>query len=116
MKPRVLIVITSDPRTSARPAEAVRIAAGVGAWNHAQITLYLDGPAILVLGEDSEELIDGDNFIRYLQLVAESSPAICVQKDSPFLAQAGESRWKLEALDESSLAALAAQNNYLLRF
>ena len=41
MKPKLLLLVTSDPRTSARPAEAVRIAAGIGAWKKADVTLYL---------------------------------------------------------------------------
>ena len=40
MKPRVLFIVTGDPRTSPRPAEAVRIAAGVVAWKRADIAVY----------------------------------------------------------------------------
>jgi len=30
--PKTLVMIETDPRTSPRPAEAIRIAAGIGAW------------------------------------------------------------------------------------
>ena len=47
MKPRLLLIVTTDPRISPRPAEAVRIAAGVGAWQKIDVTLYLRDAAVL---------------------------------------------------------------------
>ena len=57
MKPNVLMMVTSDPRVSARPAEAVRIAAGVGTWRKAGMMLYLHGPAALALLDTYAETI-----------------------------------------------------------
>jgi hypothetical protein len=49
MKPSALFIIRGDPRVSHRPAEAIRIAAGVGTWKKTDITVYLHGPAVLAL-------------------------------------------------------------------
>jgi hypothetical protein len=69
---KILFIIRSDPRTSPRPAEAVRIAAGINPWNKAQIDLLFEGPAILALDPFPGELIDGDKFTQYLPLVTEN--------------------------------------------
>jgi hypothetical protein len=64
MKPRVLFIVTGDPRSSTRPAEAVRIAAGVSAWQKADITVYLRDTAVLALGESSGVLMEEENYAR----------------------------------------------------
>ena len=60
MKRGVLLIIATDPRSSHRPAEAIRIAAGVGAWGRVEVTLYLHGPAVLALSDDTDALVDGE--------------------------------------------------------
>ena len=35
--PKTLVIIETDPRTSARPAEAIRIAAGIGVWKKTDV-------------------------------------------------------------------------------
>ncbi len=71
--PKTLVIIETDPRTSPRPAEAIRIAAGIGAWKKTDVTLLLRGPvAGYSLQEYADELVDEDNFTRYLPLGAES--------------------------------------------
>lgn len=116
MKRRVLFIITSDPRVSARPAEAVRIAAGVGAWETIETVLYLRGAAVLALGESAEELVDEDNFVRYLPLVAGAGRRISAQRDSPLLAELGETRIGFDAVDDDEFVRLAADSDCVVRF
>jgi hypothetical protein len=116
MNPRVLILVTEDPRTSARPAEAIRIAAGVGTWKRADVTLYLRGPAVLALGEWVDELVDEDNFTRYLPIVGEFGRPIRVQRGAAELGELGETALPFEEIDDTQLAALAADSNYVLHF
>ncbi len=116
MNPRALILVTGDPRTSARPAEAIRIAAGVGTWKKADVTLYLRGPAVRALGEWVDDLIDEDNFTRYLPIVGEFGRPIYVQRGAADLADLGETTLKFEEIDDTKLAELAAQSTYVLRF
>lgn len=117
MKPRVLILVTSDPKTSARPAEAVRIAAGLSASRETDTALYLGNAALLALSETCDELVDGDCFERYLPMVAESG-ALYLQRNSTFATDIDidPTRWKARTLDEEGLASLAADSTYLLRF
>jgi hypothetical protein len=68
MKRRVLFIIDSDPRTSHRPAEAVRIAAGIAVWKEVEVSLYFHGAAALALTDEAETLVHGDSFARHLTL------------------------------------------------
>ena len=66
---KALFVIASDPRKSHRPAEAVRIAAGVGAWNKVDVSLYLHGEGARILDETARDFVDEEHFERYLPMV-----------------------------------------------
>lgn len=116
MNPSLLFIITGDPRSSARPAEAIRIAAGVGAWKKADITVYLRDAAVLALSEFADEFLDEDSFTRYFPIVAESGRPIYAQRGAPLLKEIGESALKFEEIDDDRLAALAARSNYVLHF
>jgi len=116
MKPSALFIVTGDPRVSARPAEAIRIAAGVGTWKKANITVYLHGPAVLALSEYVDEFIDEDNYTRYFPIVAEFGRPIYVQRGAELLGELGDSPLKYEEIDNAKLAQLAANSNYVLRF
>jgi hypothetical protein len=116
MKRSALFIITGDPRCSARPAEAIRIAAGVGTWKKADIHVYLRGPAVLALSEYVDELVDEDNFSRYFPIVGEFGRPIYAQRGAPLLADLGESPLKFEEIDDTQLAKLAASCSYVLRF
>ena len=116
MKRRALFIVTSDPRQTGRVAEAVRIAAGVGAWPQVEVTLYLHGDAVLALGEDAEDLIDGDNFIRYLPMLAEGGRAILVQQGVPVAFSPADAPPQVEFIDDAQLAVRVAASHCVLRF
>jgi sulfur relay (sulfurtransferase) DsrF/TusC family protein len=116
MKPSALFIVTGDPRTSAKPAEAIRIAAGVGTWKKTDISVYLRGPAVLALSEYVDEFIDEDNFSRYFPIVSEFGRPIYVQRGAELLGEIGDSPLKFEEIDDVQLAKLAAAANYVLRF
>ena len=116
MKPSLLFIVASDPRTSARPAEAVRIAAGVGAWQKAEVHLYLRGAAVLALSEFADELIDEDNFTRYLPMLRHGDQRLWVQKGNPLLADLGQPALPFEEIDDAQLARRCAASSHVLRF
>lgn len=116
MTPRVLFIVTSDPRTSGKPAEAIRIAAGVGAWKKTEVSIYLCDAAVLALSEDTADLVNEENYTRYLPMVAEQPGRVFVQKNNPTLSDLGESPIKFEFLSDAELAKFAAEHHYVLRF
>lgn len=116
MIPKLLVLVTSDPRRSPRAAEAVRIAAGVGAWKKADVTLYLHGPAVRALSEFTDELIDEDNFTRYLPIVGEFGKPVYAQAGAPDLAELGEPPVSYAEISPAELAKLTAAATYVMRF
>jgi sulfur relay (sulfurtransferase) DsrF/TusC family protein len=116
MTPSALFIIESDPRQSSRPAEAVRIAAGVGAWKKVNVAVYLRDAAVLVLGEEAEALIDGGNYARYLPVLRELGGPVYVQKGSALLGELGRPASPFEEIYDDQLAEMAAARNCVLRF
>jgi hypothetical protein len=116
MNTSALFVIESDPRRSGRPAEAVRIAAGVGAWKKVAVAVYLREAAVLVLGEEAEELVDGENYAQYLPVLGASGGPVYVQKGAAALGQLGQAALPFEEISDEQLAGLAAACACVLRF
>jgi sulfur relay (sulfurtransferase) DsrF/TusC family protein len=116
MNSRALFIITGDPRVSGRPAEAIRIAAGVGTWRKVDISVYLREAGVLALSEYADEFVDEDNYTRYFPIVAEFGRPVFVQERSPYLAEIGEARLNYEEISDDRLAELAMGNDYVLRF
>ena len=59
-----LVIISEDPRSSHRANEAMRIALGVVAGENA-VQIVLAGPAVHLLDEDTDDLVDGDDIVKY---------------------------------------------------
>jgi hypothetical protein len=60
----VLILISCDPRSTGRAFEAMRIAVGIVAGEN-DITLVLTGPAVHLLDDDTDDLVDGDDIDKF---------------------------------------------------
>ena len=116
MIPRLLIVVDTDPRKSARPAEAVRIAAGIAAWKKAEVGLYLRGPGVLALSEFTDELLEEDNYTRYLPILGEHLSRMLVQAGAVELRAVGQPSLPLQEVNERELAQLAGRCQCILRF
>lgn len=116
MFPRILFVITSNPQTSPRPAEAIRIAAGVGAWRRAELNLYLRGAAVRVLSECMEALPDEESFRRCLSMVQEWGRPVYVNQGAIELRDLGEPTLPYREITDPELARLVAAATYVLRF
>jgi hypothetical protein len=59
----VVVVISEDPRASHRANEAMRIGLGIVAGEN-EVVFVLRGPAVQLLAEDTDELVDGDDIAR----------------------------------------------------
>lgn len=116
MKRSVLIIVTGDPRISARPAEAVRIAAGLSANGRLDVTLCLRGASMLALGEEADVLVDGDHFTRYLPVVAESGCIVTAPSDSDEPLISEPLVVPTRNLSQEELAHLVASSDRILRF
>jgi hypothetical protein len=116
MQKSLLVVVTSDPRSSHRPAEAIRIAAGVAAWRKVDVRLYLAGPAVLALSSDVDDFVNEESFTQYLPMLTESGNPILVESGATMLSKVGEPSVRFEAIGVPELAAVAGEMIYVLRF
>ncbi|MBI4664616.1 MAG: hypothetical protein HY735_37970 [Verrucomicrobia bacterium] len=112
----VLLIVTGDPRTSTRPAEAVRIAAGIGAWKMADVSIYFAGPAVLGLSEAAEDWGDGEPYAEYLPILGGIGRPVYVDKGNPFLSALEEPAVAWQELTDVELAQLTARSDYVARF
>jgi predicted peroxiredoxin len=62
----VVVLISTDPRTSHRAFEAMRIGIGIVAGEN-DVTFVLAGPAAHLLDADTDELVDGDDVAKFRQ-------------------------------------------------
>ena len=116
MNPRALFIINSDPRSSPRPGEAVRIATGVGVWKKIDVTICLCEWAVLALGEATESLVDGDDLANYWAVIAEWGRPVFLKTGEPLLKNLGQTPARFERINTVQLAQLASQSDYVLRF
>lgn len=116
MNRKVLVIVDSDPRTSGRPAEAIRIAAGIGAWKKVDVTVALCASAVLALSEFPDELVDDDNFTRYLPIIGEFGRPVYLESGAPLIDSLGQAPVPFERITAAQLAALAAGSDCVLRF
>ncbi len=100
MKPRLLFVIDSNPRQSGRAAEGIRIAAGIGAWKKVDVDVFLREKAEVILGDDAENLVDGDHLAEHVKLIRAAGGAVRTGRDTT----------------ENQLAQMATAATTLLRF
>jgi hypothetical protein len=112
----VLFVIASDPRFSARPAEAVRIAAGVAAWKRKGLRVHFHNAGVLALSELTDTFVDEDHYSRYLPLLADLNERITVTRSEITLDQLGNPRLPYTQINPAELAALCAEVDYVARF
>lgn len=113
-----LFLITSDPRTSPRPAEAVRIAAGLGSWQRMRVQVYVDDAALEGLTLDPGQIRDEECFYQYLPLLMETNPEALLVSDRARVDALETDRGPVALCKTSDqhLAALAVQCSWVMRF
>ena len=77
--------------------------------------MLLRGPAGYSLQEYADELVDEDNFTRYLPLVAEGPRPIYVEESFADLPALDGSLFKYEVISRERAAQLVRENDYLIR-
>jgi hypothetical protein len=112
---RVLFIIESDPRACGRPAEAVRIAAGIAAGKRIAASIYLRGLAVWALG-NSDDNVDGDLLERFLPELINASGSIRVQAGEPLLDRLPPSRLPFAEMTDRELALWVAQHHHVATF
>ncbi len=81
MDKQVLMLVKSDPEASHRAVEALRIALGLISGEH-QVQVVLMEKAPLLLGEDAEDLVDGEELGKYLPTLKELDMNFLVEEEA----------------------------------
>lgn len=80
MNRHILLIVSDDPRRSARVAEAFRIAAGLRAWKKVDVSIYIRGEAVRALAEDTSDFLDEEILVRYLSSLIETGAPIYLEQ------------------------------------
>jgi hypothetical protein len=113
---KLLFIVTSDPRRSPLPAEAVRICAGVAVWGRVRVALWLEGPALLSLEESSDDLLDATLFGQHLPAFCQAGGRVVAPRGDPYLAEIIHPRVRPELVDREDLARWVANHDSVARF
>ena len=111
----LLIKIGSDPQKSPRPAEAVRIGAGVGAWTKVKVHVLLEGPAVFCLDQFADELVQGELFTQYLPSILNHGGRILVDQTTAAL-QSIKPAVQFERVSAEEINAFRATVDHLMEF
>ena len=111
----VLVVISEDPRASHRANEAMRIALGVVAGEN-DVMVVLTGPAVHLLDEDTDDLVDGDDIAKFRAALRKLNVPFHIVGTPP-----REAEWNVEGhpvvpVAESAVAELARRAQRYLVF
>lgn len=114
--PRTLVSISEDPRESHRPAEAVRIAAGIGGWSKTDVDVLLLGPASRVLSPWADEFVDGENYEHYLPILREWKRPVSLAPGAERFEEIAEATLPFESLEAPAVEALRARATHHIPF
>lgn len=115
MGPKIVFLIRSNPCDSHRPAEAIRIAAGLG-LGKSPIKIVLSGESPRVLSPDEEDLRDIDIIEKFLPLVKEWNIPIFVEKRSLAHIDLRNSPYNFCVIGAEEASELLAGGHYVFVF
>ena len=112
----LLIRISSDPRKSPRPAEAVRIGAGVGAWNKSQSPSPPRRPRLSSASMNSPTNSKAANSSpQYLPSILHHGGRIMVDQSTPTL-QSIKPAIPFEKLPAAEITAFTTSADHTMNF
>ena len=110
-----LVVISEDPRTSHRANEAMRIALGIVAGDN-PIHIVLTGPAVHLLDEDTDDLVDGDDIAKFRAALKKLGVTFHVEGALPTAPGWNADRHPVDSVSRDEIAALVPTATRFLVF
>lgn len=110
----VVVLIRSDPETSPRAVEGVRIALGLASGEH-EVEVILTDRAPLLLTPDTDRLVDGEMAEKFLSTLQEFIPTFYIDQESAKEVDLSESDYKTVPLSKKEIAEkIAATQRFAL--
>ena len=110
-----LVLISEDPRVSHRANEAMRIALGIVAGDN-EVRIVLSGPAVHLLDEDTDDLVDGDDIAKFRASLKKLGVPFHVEGDLPVRADWNADGHPVVAISRDEIAALVPKATRFLVF
>lgn len=105
METSILVLIKSDPQLSHRPVEAIRMGLGfVG--GEIPVEFLLLNAAPLLLGPDSEDLVDGEILQQYLPVLGEMGKVFHVAEEALKNKNLSESDYQIKPVSPEEVVTL----------
>ncbi len=113
----VLVVISTDPRSSHRAFEALRVGIGIVAGEN-EVTFVLVDGAVHLLDEDTDALVDGDDIAKFRATLRTMDVPLHVEASA---VPQGDPGWNVErhpviTVSRDEIAALARRARRALVF
>ncbi len=99
---KVVVLIRTDPRSSHRPCEGVRIALGLAAGDH-EVDVILSGKSPLLLSQ-TDDMVDGEMAEKYLPSLKEYVPKFYVERETVDPADLDGTDYEIEPLGAKEVA------------
>jgi hypothetical protein len=115
VQPTLLVVIYADPNENGAAAEALRMAMGLSTGNRT-LQMVLMGPAAQVLGEDVDELVDGEMMENHLDVFEDWGTVFHVGKDATEAYDLSDSPVEVVPIGSDDLAKMMAAAHQVMVF
>lgn len=112
---RIIFLIRSNPCESHKPAEAIRIAAGLGTGKNF-IKMIFSGESPRILSPDEEDLIDIEIIEKFLPLLKEWNIPLYVDKSSIADIELINSPYSFRIIDTEETPEILAEGHLVFIF
>jgi hypothetical protein len=116
MKRSALFMVSSDPLKTNRPAEAIRIAAGILPWKKIKVQIYFHHPFARALREHPEDLKGLDHILRFYPILDQEPHTTFGPQDSGPEFELDGQYLHLTPMPPPKLAQLQNSSTWLLHF
>jgi len=110
-----LVLISEDPRVSHRANEAMRIALGVVSGDN-EVHVVLSGPAVHLLDEDTDDLVDGDDIAKFRASLRKLGVRFHVEGALPIAAGWNTEGHPVAPIDRAGIGSLVTRATRFLIF
>ena len=116
MNRSALFIVSTDPRQSHRPAEAVRIAAGILPWKKIRVRLYFHVPLVHALLHQPDIMLGLDSMQRFYPILDQEPMTVFGPDHLNSRFELGGNHYHLNPVSPTGLHELQTECTWLLHF
>ncbi|MCC6544258.1 MAG: hypothetical protein IT392_07115 [Nitrospirae bacterium] len=112
---KIIFLIRSRPSESHKPAEAIRIAAGLGTGNNS-IKIILSGESVRILSPDEDDLEDIDIIEKFLPIIKDWEIPLYVDSGALAAIDLKSSPYAYRTVDNDEMSEILAGGHSIFVF